>query len=118
MENKIKFFRSEDLESENIRKQIEAGIERLDEFGSLGLVEGVAACQRRLHELRAEVERLREALELAEVEMALERTWCRICRTEWRSNGRNRKGHPHAAGCVLARATPLVTEDKTNEENN
>lgn len=51
---------------------------------------------------QAVAEKLREALELAEVEVALERTWCRICRTENRSNERSRRSHPHEKKCVLA----------------
>lgn len=92
---------------DQLRQQRDEAIKRLgDTLAQLW------AAEKGRDEARAEVERLRGALELAEVEVALERTWCRICRTEWRSNERNRKGHPHAAGCVLARATPLVTEEK------
>lgn len=62
-------------------------------------------------EARAEVERLREALSLAEVEISLERSWCRACRTEGRGAYRGRAEHPHERCCPLYRATPLVTED-------
>jgi hypothetical protein len=79
----------------------------------------IAALQRNLAaaeverlRLVAEVERLRDALALAEVEVALERSWCRVCRTEGRGEHRGRAEHPHERGCVLCRATPLVTEDK------
>jgi hypothetical protein len=61
-------------------------------------------------EARAEVARLREALALSEVDVALARTWCRLCRTENRSDARSRADHPHAMECILYRATPLVTE--------
>lgn len=52
-------------------------------------------------EARAERDALREALELAEVDVALERSWCRICRTECRGVHRGRREHVHAAECVL-----------------
>jgi hypothetical protein len=41
------------------------------------------------------------------VDVALERTWCRACRTECRTHSRSRDTHPHAAECVLAR-TPVM----------
>lgn len=45
---------------------------------------------------------LHDALALAEVEVCLERSWCRICRTEGRGDRRGRDVHPHAFGCFLA----------------
>lgn len=54
-------------------------------------------------EARAEVTKLRDALALSEVDVSLARTWCRICRTENRSNERSRDAHPHEARCPLAR---------------
>lgn len=55
-----------------------------------------------LDEERADVTRLREALALSEVDVALERSWCRLCRTEGRGRYRGRGTHPHDPGCVLA----------------
>lgn len=52
-------------------------------------------------EARAERDALHVALELAEVEVALDRSWCRICRTECRGAHRGRREHMHAAECVL-----------------
>lgn len=57
--------------------------------------------ERERDEARAERDALREALELAEVDVALERSWCRICRTECRGVHRGRREHVHAAECVL-----------------
>ncbi len=56
---------------------------------------------------RAEVEKLRTALELSEVDVSLERTWCRICRTENRSIQRRRDQHPHERRCCLYRQESL-----------
>ena len=74
--------------------------ERNDEANRLQRYLNMAAKER--DEARAEVEKLRRALELSEVDVALERTWCRICRTENRSGARSREAHPHEARCVLA----------------
>lgn len=52
-------------------------------------------------EARAERDALHVALELAEVEVALDRSWCRICRTECRGAHRGRREHMHATECVL-----------------
>ena len=49
---------------------------------------------------------LRAALALAEVEVCLERSWCRMCRTEGRGDLRGRSVHPHATECVLYRPAP------------
>ena len=56
-----------------------------------------------LSEARAEAAKLRDALALSEVDVSLGRTWCRICRTENRSNERSRDAHPHEARCPLSR---------------
>lgn len=52
--------------------------------------------------LRARVDKLRDALALAEIDVSLERSWCRVCCTEGRGEFRGRAVHPHEAGCVLA----------------
>lgn len=57
--------------------------------------------ERERDEARAERDALHVALELAEVEVALDRSWCRICRTECRGAHRGRREHMHAAECVL-----------------
>jgi hypothetical protein len=62
--------------------------------------------------LDAEIERLREALSLAEVEVALERSWCRACRTEGRGEHRGRDVHPHDARCALATKPGSAGGDK------
>lgn len=45
--------------------------------------------------------KLRSALMRAEVDLASDRTWCRICRTEARGEGVTRAKHPHESDCVL-----------------
>lgn len=57
--------------------------------------------ERERDEARAERDALHVALELAEVEVALDRSWCRICRTECRGAHRGRREHMHATECVL-----------------
>ena len=57
--------------------------------------------ERERDEALAERDALHVALELAEVDVALERSWCRICRTECRGVHRGRREHVHAAECVL-----------------
>lgn len=52
--------------------------------------------------LKDRLSTLHDALALAEVEVCLERSWCRICRTEGRGDRRGRDVHPHAFGCFLA----------------
>lgn len=52
-------------------------------------------------------ERLYAALADAEVEVALERSWCRVCRTEGRGEHRGRAEHPHERGCPLYRGLDL-----------
>lgn len=65
---------------------------------------------------RAEASRLREALELAEVEVALDRSWCRICRTEGRGSYRGRGVHPHERRCVLARLDAAYSDARKGGE--
>ena len=60
-----------------------------------------AAAESERDEALAERDALHVALELAEVDVALERSWCRICRTECRGVHRGRREHVHAAECVL-----------------
>ena len=60
-----------------------------------------AAAESERDEARAERDALHVALELAEVDVALDRSWCRICRTECRGVHRGRREHVHAAECVL-----------------
>lgn len=57
--------------------------------------------ERERDEARAERDALHVALELAEVDVALDRSWCRICRTECRGAHRGRREHMHATECVL-----------------
>lgn len=59
------------------------------------------ACIATAERERAERDALHVALELAEVEVALDRSWCRICRTECRGAHRGRREHMHATECVL-----------------
>jgi len=54
-------------------------------------------------ELLTANDKLRTALELAEVDVSLARTWCRICRTEDSRRDRSRASHPHAKECLLYR---------------
>lgn len=51
--------------------------------------------------LKDRLSTLHDALALAEIEVCLERSWCRICRTEGRGDRRGRDVHPHAPGCHL-----------------
>jgi len=51
--------------------------------------------------LKGRLSTLHDALALAEIEVCLERSWCRICRTEGRGDRRGRDVHPHAPGCHL-----------------
>lgn len=51
--------------------------------------------------LKDRLSTLHDALALAEIEVCLERSWCRICRTEGRGDRRGRDVHPHAPGCFL-----------------
>ena len=59
--------------------------------------------QRERAEAQAKVAKLREALALAEVEVYLAKTWCRVCRTEGLGALRSREAHPHARECLLYR---------------
>lgn len=52
--------------------------------------------------LKDRLSTLHDALALSEVEVCLERSWCRICRTEGRGDRRGRDVHPHAPWCFLA----------------
>ena len=50
---------------------------------------------------RAESRKLRAALALASVEVSSHRTWCILCRTEYRGDGLSRVEHPHDRACAL-----------------
>ncbi len=56
---------------------------------------------------RRDAANLRVALMRVEVDLAGDRTWCRLCRTEARGDGVTRALHPHEADCILyARRLP------------
>ena len=83
-----------------------AADQKLDGYRELGARAAAAEeraerAERERDEARAERDALHVALELAEVEVALDRSWCRICRTECRGAHRGRREHMHAAECVL-----------------
>lgn len=59
---------------------------------------------------RQDAEALRGALLAVRVDVASDRTWCRLCRTESRSEGCSRSNHPHADGCVLSAAPAPATD--------
>ncbi len=101
-----------------IIEQLRADVERLTKLHGRELLERMEAERERdewkaKHDTLADVSRaciattererdaLHVALELAEVEVALDRSWCRICRTECRGAHRGRREHMHAAECVL-----------------
>jgi hypothetical protein len=69
-----------------------------------------------LADARAEAERLRDVLALVEVDVALERSWCRICRTEGRGDFRGRQVHPHEPGCVLSRPDSGTGGEKLSQD--
>jgi hypothetical protein len=64
------------------------------------------AAEARERALTEDNARLREALERETMDVSLERTWCRSCRTENRSRERARATHPHAKECPLASRPP------------
>lgn len=57
-------------------------------------------------------DKLWQALALAEVEVALERSWCRVCRTEGRGEYRGRAEHPHERRCLLYRGALPARADE------
>ena len=76
----------------------------LDDQGSWVHIKTAESLQKDLAEaqgLAAQAAKLREALELAEVEVYLAKTWCRVCRTEGLGDLRSREAHPHARECLL-----------------
>lgn len=66
------------------------------------LAKAFAKSQSDLVAARQDEEALRGALLAVGVDVASDRTWCRLCRTESRSEGCSRSNHPHADGCVLS----------------
>lgn len=62
--------------------------------------------ERRVKELEAEVEQLRDALRFECVDISAGRSWCRRCMSEDMENNVGRLAHRHKDTCPLA--TPLV----------
>lgn len=60
-----------------------------------------ARAENDLTQALAESRKLRSALELAAVEVSSQRTYCILCRTEYRGDEPSRVEHPHDRACAL-----------------
>lgn len=73
------------------------------------------AAERERDAARAELAKVRAVLQLSEIDVALERSWCRICRTEGRGDRRGRDRHPHEPSCPLAATPPAARPERGGE---